>query len=89
MHVDNWGPTILEFGKPFNLQKFTNNNWKDAIGDMAFESIGYSLHPDKTYTQEIDLSRWDLEPGKYRIIKSFGAQNTDLEATLGVEFEIE
>jgi hypothetical protein len=89
VHVENWGPTILEFGKPYNLQKFTSNSWRDAIGDMAFESIGYMLRPDKTYTQEIGLSRWALKAGKYRFIKSFDAQNTDLEATLGVEFEIE
>ncbi|QAS53554.1 immunoglobulin-like domain-containing protein [Halobacillus litoralis] len=90
VHIEIWGPTILEFGTPYNLQQYTSNRWNDVLGDdKAFTSIGYTLQSDETRTQKIDLSRLELSPGKYRVIKSFDAQNTEVEAVLSVEFEIE
>ncbi|MGP4061115.1 immunoglobulin-like domain-containing protein [Halobacillus sp. H74] len=90
VHIENWGPTILEFGTPYNLQQYTSNRWNDVLGDdKAFPSIGYTLQSEETHTQKIDLSRLELSSGKYRVIKSFDAQNTEVEAVLSVEFEIE
>ncbi|MFC7321514.1 immunoglobulin-like domain-containing protein [Halobacillus campisalis] len=89
IQVENWGPTHLNFGKPYSIEKYSSGAWENISGDQSFEMIGYQLEPGKTHTQEIDLARLDVSSGTYRVIKTFEAANTELSTQLAVEFEIE
>ncbi|ARI77726.1 immunoglobulin-like domain-containing protein [Halobacillus mangrovi] len=87
--IENWGPTQLSFGVLYRIEKYQEGSWENASGNRAFEDIGYWVDPGKTFTQDIDLERYDLNKGKYRVVKELEAANTDITKPLAVEFEIE
>jgi hypothetical protein len=89
VHVENWGPTQLDFGKPYILEKRTFGTWKNVSGQQAFEDIGYRLEPQNTYTQEIDLEPFHLSSGQYRVVKEFEAVKAEITKQLAAKFEIQ
>ena len=64
------------YGEDYSLQVFKNNDWEAVpyvIENWGFHSIGYS--PQKNVRTEWDAD-WEwlygkLEPGQYRMVKSF------------------
>ncbi|MGI8314140.1 immunoglobulin-like domain-containing protein [Halobacillus mangrovi] len=87
--IENWGPTQLTFGAPYTIEKYQNGSWKNVSGNRAFEDIEYLAGPGENFTQEIKLESYNLDNGKYRVVKEFDASNTDIRKLLAVEFEIE
>ncbi|MGP4074724.1 immunoglobulin-like domain-containing protein [Halobacillus sp. K22] len=89
VNVENWGPTLLQFGKPYVLEKYHSGSWRNASGSQAFEDIGYRLEPQNTFTQQIDLGSFSLSSGRYRVVKTFHAAHTEISVQLATEFEVE
>jgi|GEM_PF-4236809 len=89
VNVENWGPTLLQFGKPYVLEDYHSGSWRNASGSQAFEDIGYQLEPQSTFTQQIDLGSFSLSSGRYRVVKTFHAAHTEISKQLATEFEVE
>ncbi|MRX72647.1 hypothetical protein GJU40_10860 [Bacillus lacus] len=87
LQLENFGPTTLSFGVDYSIEKFENGLWKSLVFEnMGFASIGIEVQPHDIFEQPVDLPR--LPQGKYRIVKSFSADGTKLDATLAADFEV-
>ncbi|MFT4414333.1 immunoglobulin-like domain-containing protein [Fredinandcohnia humi] len=87
LQLENFGPTNLSFGAPYFLERFENNKWQRLLFEnKGFESIGITLEPNNIYEQSVDLP--NLPQGKYRIVKSFNGEGTELDATLATNFKV-
>ncbi|WP_028609068.1 immunoglobulin-like domain-containing protein [Paenibacillus harenae] len=86
--LTNWGPTALEFGSWFGVQKWDSGRWKWLNGGQAFTDELRGVGPGGVYEDDFSIESLSLEPGKYRIVKSFGAANGDASASLAAPFEI-
>jgi hypothetical protein len=88
LKLENWGPTSLFFGRPFFIERFENGTWKKVDFDLFFTLEGLGLDEGRTFTQEINLDRMKLKPGKYRIVKEIEVTATNLKSELANEFQI-
>ncbi|WP_394218294.1 immunoglobulin-like domain-containing protein [Halobacillus trueperi] len=87
--VENWGPTQLTFGEGYSLEKQSMGGWRSINKYEAFEDIGYFLDPHETSVQDIDLEKQNVNPGTYRVVKTFDAAHTGITEQLAVEFNVE
>lgn len=85
--LKNSGPTFLKLGKHYSIEKKVNDKWKVVPLETSFEEIGILLNPSDGYEQKIQLD--SLAAGKYRIIKTFGADGLDNSFTLADVFTVE
>lgn len=86
--LTNWGPTALEFGSWFGVQKWDSGRWKWLNGGQLFTSIAMGVGPGGVYEEDFSIEALSLEPGKYRLVKTFGAASGDASAALAAPFEI-
>ncbi|NJE84246.1 hypothetical protein E3E23_00080 [Thermococcus sp. CX2] len=73
-------------GYAFQLYRLENGNWKEVNLDMAFIEIAIIIEPGKSWEQMIDLSKLNLEPGHYKIVKSIFVGNVTVKPE--AEFDI-
>jgi len=87
IRLKNYGPTFLNLGTYYTIEKNIEGTWRVVPLDRTFEDIGIHVHPNKEYTQTIDIK--ELTEGEYRVIKDVHADGADLSDKLAVEFMIE
>lgn len=85
--LDNFGPTILLFGKSYTIEKKVGDTWRVVPLDIAFEEIGLSLSIGGKYEQKVAIG--DLYEGEYRVTKEIRADGLELQTVLAKEFTIE
>ncbi|WP_193726703.1 immunoglobulin-like domain-containing protein [Paenibacillus guangzhouensis] len=85
----NAGPTHLFFGYGYEIYRMESSGWTLVPPDKTMEvpAIGISIPPGETFEEQV-LIPADLEPGVYRIVKSFGGDQIDAAARLAASFEI-
>jgi hypothetical protein len=81
----------VTYGEEPHLEIESNGSWYvvPIKEDAAWEDIGYILLPNESDEKEFSLKFYyeNLNPGHYRIIKTFFADGSNLVAT--VEFDIQ
>ncbi|MDF2880243.1 MAG: hypothetical protein K0R54_800 [Clostridiaceae bacterium] len=98
--IENIEEVVVEFGAKYSIEKKIDNNWyklpyKDNQDEdsIAWIEILYSLNSEnKKFESELDWSHLygKLEPGNYRIIKSFTiGEDYENKYVLSAEFIIE
>ncbi|MGH2837155.1 MAG: immunoglobulin-like domain-containing protein [Thermoleophilaceae bacterium] len=85
--VENHTPTRLEYGVAYRLERRTADGWRWVNRDAAFILILKVVESGAREREDILLPE-DLEPGRYRIVKSFTAPPTDREFRATVEFSV-
>jgi hypothetical protein len=72
----NKGPSVIEYGQPFKIERLGDSGWKQADPGprCGFEDVGYSLNPGDFDQQRIgwlgrSCSYERLSPGRYRVTK--------------------
>jgi len=65
----------VDYGEDYNLQVFEDGDWHDVpylVDNWAINSIGYMAPKNTRVEWDVDWSvlHGELEPGKYRIVKS-------------------
>jgi len=89
LQLYNAGPTHLYFGYGYEIYRKESSGWTLVPPDktMAVPSIGISIPPSEMFEEQV-LLPVTLEPGTYRIVKSFGGDQIDATARLAADFEI-
>lgn len=85
--LENFGPTFLSLGTYYTIEKNVDEIWRIVPLELFFTDIGILLKPNNKYDDTVEIDQ--LTAGKYRIIKTFNGDGTELSETLAVEFEIE
>ena len=85
--VENRTRTRLEYGLVYRLEHWTGERWRWINRDAAFALILKIAEPGAREHEDIGLPN-DLEPGRYRIVKSFTAPATERRLTASVEFRV-
>lgn len=67
---------IVSYGAAFELEREVNGDWEQIELDLAFIQILLTLDPGEGATESVPLPD-DLEPGVYRIIKTFDLPGPD------------
>jgi hypothetical protein len=70
--ITNWGPTSLEYGSWFAVQQWVSGEWKWLNGHQAFTLEARGIGPGGEVEDGVHLQGLGLEPGQYRIVKTFG-----------------
>lgn len=86
--LTNWGPTSLQFGSNYSLERLESGTWKRLNGWGAFTSELRGVGPKGEYEQTISIKDYGLKPGKYRVIKGVHAAEGKSHAELAAPFEI-
>jgi hypothetical protein len=84
--VENRGPSQLIYGVDYRLERWTGD-WQWLNRDEAFIAIAKGVLPGRRERAEIRLPS-GLEPGRYRIVKSFTAPSARQELEASVEFTV-
>lgn len=85
--VENRTRTRLEYGLAYRLEQRTGDRWKWINKDAAVALILKIVEPGKRESENIQLPN-DLQPGRYRIVKSFTAPETGRVLDASVEFTV-
>jgi hypothetical protein len=85
--IENRTRWRLEYGVPYQLEHRTNGRWRWINRDSAFILLLKVLEAGKREREQIELPR-RLEPGRYRIVKSFTAPAADRKLDASVEFNV-
>lgn len=85
--VKNAGPSELQYGLPYMLEKWEDHEWRTLSLRQTWEDIGIITIPGQIYEQPVPLP--DLKSGKYRIIKELKAEEAGWNATLAAVFTVE
>lgn len=84
--IQNLSGNTFEYGAPYEIEKQIDGVWYSypPEEDIGFIMILYMLEPNTTAEETIILYSFygRLEPGKYRVVKSFSAE----DGTEGVAF---
>ncbi|WP_258084255.1 immunoglobulin-like domain-containing protein [Thermococcus thermotolerans] len=70
----------------FKLYKLEGKAWKEVPVNLMFIEIAVVIEPGKSWEQKVDLSRLNLEPGHYKIVKEVYLEGTTVKAE--AEFDI-
>ncbi len=85
--VENNTPTRLEYGVPYKLERRESGRWRWVNRDSAFILPLRFVGAGKREHEDIRLPE-HVDPGRYRIVKSFTAQATDRKLEGSVEFAV-
>jgi hypothetical protein len=85
--VVNRTRTRLEYGVAYRLERRTADGWRWVNRDSAFILILKMAEPGAREREQIRLPQ-DLEPGRYRIVKTFDAPETGQSLRASVEFTV-
>ncbi len=85
--VENNTRTRLEYGLVYRLEHFVEGDWRWINRDAAFALILKIVDAGKREREDIRLPT-DLEPGRYRIVKSFTAPETGRKLDASVGFNV-
>jgi hypothetical protein len=85
--VENFTKTRLEYGVAYRLERRTADGWRWINRDSAFILILKVVEPGRREREEIRLPD-DLQPGHYRIVKSFMAPATGRRLDATIEFQV-
>lgn len=85
--VENRTPSRLEYGIPYKLERRESDRWRWVNRDSAFVLPLRFVGAGKREREDIGLPP-HLEPGRYRIVKSFRAPAADRELKAAVEFTV-
>ena len=77
----------LEYGLAYRLEHFVGGGWRWINRDAAFALILLVVERGEREREKIRLPD-DLDPGRYRIVKSFRAPVADRELETSVEFTV-
>jgi hypothetical protein len=79
------------FGERYYIERNENGSWTaaDALGEVAFNDIGYEINETGTEVLEVLLKNesYTYEPGNYRLCKEFRAGSST--STACTEFTVE
>ena len=84
--VENRGAAPLEYGVAYRLERW-EGRWRWINRDDAFILIAKGVQPGARAHEPIRLPA-DLEPGRYRIVKSFTARGSGAQLDAAVQFEV-
>lgn len=85
--VENRHPVAIDFGLAFQLERRVGRRW-DWINERdAVELIAFVVEPGRRHRDKVFL-RKSLEPGRYRIAKSFTLHGSRREVEATVEFSV-
>ncbi len=85
--VENNTRTRLEYGLMYRLERFVEGDWRWINRDAAFALILKIVEAGKREREDIKLPA-HVEPGRYRIVKSFTAPETGRKLEATVEFTV-
>jgi len=85
--VENNTRTRLEYGLVYRLEHFVEGDWRWINRDAGFALILKIVDAGKREREDIELPA-DLEPGRYRIVKSFTAPETGRQLDASVQFNV-
>lgn len=85
--IENRTRMRFEFGVAYRLEHRTGDRWRWINRDSAFILILKFIEPGGREREEIRLPP-DLEPGRYRIVKSFSAPAANRKVRATVEFAV-
>lgn len=85
--IDNRTDERLEYGVAYRLERRTNGEWRWVNRDSAFILILKFIDPGGREREQIRLPG-HLEPGRYRIVKSFRAPESQQELDASAEFRV-
>lgn len=76
VYMINHSGEYQTYGRLFYLEREENSQWLPVtpLPDTAFEEIGILLPPDTANEETLDIGTYygRLQPGSYRVIKTFG-----------------
>ncbi len=84
--ITNWGPTSLQYGSWFAVQQWVSGEWKWLNGYQAFTMEARGIGPGGEVEDGVHLQGLGLEPGRYRIVKTFGGGTKSV--ALAAPFEV-
>ena len=86
--IVNDGPTYILTGYFYRLFKWNGSSWIEVPPpDKTFVSVGILVKPGNSWSQQILLE--NLEPGRYKIVKTVDGEGTDITLNLEAVFTIE
>lgn len=68
--VENRGDSPITYGTSYRLERLEEGKWVPVELDLAFALVAIVLEPERRKAEELLLPP-DLEPGRYRVSKSF------------------
>jgi hypothetical protein len=85
--IENRTRRRLEYGVAYRLEHFVDGDWRWINRDSAFILLLKIVEPGKREREQIQLPG-DVEPGRYRIVKSFTAPAVDRRFNANIEFTV-
>lgn len=85
--VENHTRTRLEYGVAYRLERRTADGWRWVNRNSAFILILKVAEPGASERETIQLPE-HLEPGRYRIVKTFEAPATGRDLRASVQFTV-
>lgn len=86
--LKNIGNDIYYFGYPYELERWTEGEWKivPPKEEKFFIMIAIYLKPGESWKQEIPLD--GVSAGNYRIVKQVNNETKDCKHTVYAEFQV-
>ena len=86
LKVTNGESVNATTGYAFTLYRLENGEWRELQLNLVFVEIAVIIKPGESWEQKVDLSRLNLEPGHYKIVKEVYIEGTKVK--VGTEFDI-
>ena len=91
VEVVNDGDFNVTTGYAYGLYRLKDGKWEPVPAQTAVIMVAVIIGPGESWAQRIDLSKLDLEPGHYRIVKrvTFASGTEDvIGAEVSAEFDV-
>jgi hypothetical protein len=84
----NTGPTNLYYGYGYEIYREEPEGWTLVPDDRSVATIAMQARPSESFVEKVVFPQ-KLEPGRYRLVKSFNGFMTDISVKLSADFEIQ
>jgi len=86
--LENFGDTPLEYSGAYRLEQRAGDHWRWINRDALFRALLQISEAGKTEQEEIQLPD-HLEPGRYRIVRSFSPPGADWKISASAQFTVD
>ncbi len=86
--AENVGDTRLEYSGAYRLEQRVGDHWRWINRDALFRALLQIIEAGKTEQEEIQLPD-HLEPGRYRIVRSFSPPGADWRLGAAAQFTVD
>ena len=86
--LENFGDTRLEYSGAYRLEQRVGDHWRWINRDALFRALLQVIEAGKTEQEEIQMPD-NLEPGRYRVVRSFSPSGADWRLRASAPFMVD